>query len=157
MTAGPKEGDAGGETNEMDEELLPSPILAKATLRGKVNAWGLADVEEVIEAARSAGLATLGGVAQFRLPDGICEMHWHEANASDRRPGEPWHEFVRRSADEVLAIFREKVAPVDYLAEARRGPFFHDKMRQGVDVLASLCFVLHFQAERTPAPERPRD
>ena len=139
----------------MDEELLPAPILAKATLCGKEYAWPLADVEQVIEAARSAGLATLGGQAQFRLPDGICEMYWREADASDRKPNESWSAFVCRSAGEVLARFKEKVANVDYLAEARRWPFLGKQLEQGVDVLAYLCFVLYFQAEKTPEPTRP--
>jgi hypothetical protein len=145
----------------MDEVLLPSPILAKAALRGKEYAWAFADVETVIEAARSAGLATLGGQAQFRLPDATCEMYWREADASERRPSEPWLEFVCRSADEVLATFREKIKSVDYFAEAREWPLLREKMKQGVNILASLCLVLYFQAEtpaeQSAAADRPRE
>src|SRR5262245_4241167 len=107
----------------MNEKLLPPSILAKATLRGNEYAWPFASVEETISAARASGLATVGGQAQFRLPDGICEMYWLKADASDRRAGEQWQEFVSRSAQEVLTTFKEKVVSADYLAEVRNWPF----------------------------------
>jgi hypothetical protein len=138
----------------MDEELLPPSILAKGSLRGNEYAWQFGDVKDVVAAARAAGLATLGGQAQFRLPDGICEMYWLDADASYRRPGEPWSAFVGRSADEVLAAFREKVVPADFLAEAQRWPFLCTKIEEGLNVLDYLCFVLSFQTERSALPQR---
>jgi hypothetical protein len=132
----------------MDEALLPPAILGKATRRGNEYAWPLASVEEAITAARASGLATLGGQAQFRIPEGTCELYWLDAHASeDRRAGEPWPEYVTRSAREVLARFREKVLPADFLAEARQWSILHEKIKAGVNVLDYLCFVLAFQAE----------
>jgi hypothetical protein len=145
----------------MDEVLLPSPVLAKATLRGNEYAWPFGNVEEAILAARSAGLATLGGQVQFRLPDGTCELYWRSATAADRQPRESWPAYVHRSAAEVLASFREKILAVDYLAEARQWPFLHEKLEAGVNILDFLCFVLYFQAEKQAGPgaaaDRPRE
>jgi hypothetical protein len=131
----------------MDEALLPPAILAKATRRGNEYAWPFACVEEAIMGAQASALATLGGQAQFRIPEGTCEMYWLDADASDRRIGEPWPEFVTRSAQEVLTWFRERVVGADFLAEARQWPILREKIEDGVNVLDYLCFVLDFQAE----------
>ena len=130
----------------MDKAFLPPAILEKATLRGNEYAWPFEAVEETIVAAQAAGLATLGGQAQFRIPDGTCEMYWLGADASDRRDGEPWSEYVARSAREVVDRFRQKVVPADFLAEARQWPILREKMEAGVNVMDYLCFVLDFQA-----------
>jgi hypothetical protein len=130
----------------MDEAILPPAVLARATLRGNEYAWPFEAVEETIFAAQASGLATLGGQAQFRIPDGTCEMYWLDASASDRRDGEPWSDFVARSAREVLAGFRQKVVPADFLAEARQWPILHEKIEAGVNVMDYLCFVLYVQA-----------
>ena len=130
----------------MDEALLPPAILAKATLRGNEYAWPLETVEETILAAQASGLATLGGQAQFRIPDGTCEMYWLDADASGRRDGEPWLQFAARSALEVVAGFRQKVVPADFHAEARQWPILREKIEAGVNVMNYLCFVLYFQA-----------
>jgi hypothetical protein len=134
-------------TCDMDERLLPNAVLAKATLRGNEYAWAFADVEEAIVAAQSLGLATLGGQAQFRLPNGTYEMYWLDADASDFQPGEPWPTFVNRSAAEVLALFKENVTNANFLAEARQSPILCEQIDKGTNVLDYLCFVLDFQAE----------
>ena len=131
----------------MDEALLPPSILAKATLRGKEYAWPIACVEEAISAARASGLATVGGQAQFRIPEGTCEMYWLDADASERRACEPWPEFVTRSAQEFLARFQDKIVGADFLAEAQQWPILREKIEAGVKVLDYLCFVLYLQAE----------
>lgn len=127
--------------------MLPAAILAKATLRGNEYAWPIDCVEEAIFAAQAAGLATLGGQIQFRIPEGTCEMYWHNADASDRRRCEPWSEFVRRSAQEVLAGFKDKIMAADFLAEARQWPVLREKIETEVNILDDLCFVLYFQTE----------
>jgi len=137
----------GLKTCGMDEALLPPEILAKSTLRGNEYAWPFAAVEEAIIAAQASALATLGGQAQFRIPDGTCEMYWLNADASDRGVGEPWPEFVTRSAQEVSARFSEKVITTDFLAEVRQWPILREKIEAGVNVLDYLCFVLVFRAE----------
>ena len=131
----------------MDETRLPPSILAKATLRGNEYAWPFEWVEEAISVAVTLQLVTLGGQAQFRLPDGICEMYWLNADAPDRRLAEPWSEFVSRSALVVLRRFEETVASADYVAEAHQWPFLQEKIKDGVNTLDYLCFVLYFQAE----------
>jgi hypothetical protein len=129
--------------------LLPPSILAKASLRGKEYAWPLDAVEEAIAAGRAAGLVTLGGQVQFRLPDGICELYWISANAGERRPDESWDVFVNRSADEMLRQFREEVVVHDFLSEARSWPFLRRQIDKGVDVLCCLYFVLYFETEES--------
>jgi hypothetical protein len=130
----------------MDEALLPPAILAKATLRGNEYAWPFEVVEETIFAAQASGLATLGGQAQFRIPEGTCEMYWLDADASDRRDGEPWREFVARSTREVVAGFKQKVVSADFLAEARQWPILREKIEAGINIMDCLRFVLYFQA-----------
>jgi len=137
----------------MEELLLPAPILAKATVHSNEYAWPFDSVEEVIAAAQAAELATLGGQAQFRMPEGICEMYWLEADASDRRVGESWPEFVKRSAHEVLARFQDKVTKANYNNEARQWPILCEQIEKGTNVLDFLCFVLYFQAEPGKASE----
>jgi hypothetical protein len=87
------------------ESLLPPAVLCKALLRGNEYAWPLDDVPAAIAAARSVGLATLGGQVQFRTPDGTCELYWLNADAEDWRSGEAWSEFVTRSAEQVARGF----------------------------------------------------
>src|SRR5262249_53960032 len=96
-----------GGANLMGEQELPPSVLNKATVRGNEYAWPLSAVEEAVAAARACGLADLGGQAQFRIPEGICELYWLAADSSARLPGEPWEGYVNRSADEVLARFAD--------------------------------------------------
>ena len=65
---------------------VPDPVLDQHHL-------GLA-----IAAAQKCGLATVGGVVQFRIPAGTCELYWRCADAESQRPGELWSEYVARSA-----------------------------------------------------------
>ena len=60
----------------MCEELLPPSVVSKATLSGSEYAWSLEAVEKTVTAAAACGLANLGGQAQFRIPDGICDLYW---------------------------------------------------------------------------------
>ena len=56
------------------ELRLPHDLLQRASLRGSEYAWPIEDIPKVIEAARQANLASIGGQLQFRLPDGgTCE------------------------------------------------------------------------------------
>lgn len=122
--------------------LLPREILAKASLRGNEYAWGLADVEEAVAAAQNCGLVTVGGQAQFRVPEGICEMYWIEADATPINEGEAWEAYVRRSGDEVVSKVRQIVAKTDFREEAANFSFLRDRIEQGLPVLDHLCFVL---------------
>jgi hypothetical protein len=129
----------------MPELRLPAPVLAKATFQGYEHAWRLADVPEAIAAARACGLATIGGVAQFRTPAGTGELYWWSADAGPRWPGESWGQYVARSAAEVLA--RVQQLPVaEMVAEGLRWPEIAALRDTGVDVSNYLCFVLYFDA-----------
>jgi len=107
----------------MDEERLPASVLAKALRSGNEYGWPLDAVEETIAAAQSVGLVTIGGQPQFGLQDGTCEMYWLNADATPRRIGESWVDYVRRSADEVVIRFRELVAKTDFAKEANEWEF----------------------------------
>lgn len=104
-------------------------------------------VDDAVDSAEACGLANLGGQAQFRFPDGVCELYWHSLDPTDRMPGEPWPSYVRRSADEVRIQFRSIMGSVDFAAEVDRWPFLHEKLLVGVPVLDHLCFVLYFRQE----------
>jgi len=56
------------------ELRLPRDFLRRAVVRCTECAWPIADIPKVIDAARQANLASVGGQLQFRLPDGgTCE------------------------------------------------------------------------------------
>lgn len=132
----------------MIEELLPPAILAKASVRGNEYAWDLSDIEEVINAGQDCGLATLGGQAQFRVPDGTCEMYWICAKSAPRVQEEPWTHYVQRSANEVLLQIRQIITNTDFRSEASQWPLLLERMQQGDEILNYLCFVLYFEANR---------
>ncbi len=97
-----------------------------------------------INDARQRGLETIGGQAQFRLPDGTCELYWIDLDPADRKLGESWMDWVNRSADEAISKFRERMAKTDWKSEIQNWPFLREKAASGVDVMSHLCFVLYF-------------
>src|SRR5947209_6989820 len=141
----------------MPELRLPAPLLAKASLLGYEHAWRLTDVPEVIAAAQGCGLATVGGVVQFRIPAGTCELYWRCTDAEPRRPNEPWDEYVARSAAEVLAGVR-KLPVAEMIVEGLQWTQVAALRDAGQDVSECLCFVLYFDAEEAEqgAADRPR-
>ena len=138
---------SAGEGGKLDEDRLPEAVLAKASLRGSEYAWPLPDVEDAIAAAKACGLTTLGGQAQFRFPDGTCELHWVNAQATERQLGETWDAYVLHSAADMTTQFRRVVASTDFGAEARDWPFLRAKVEAGVPVMDYLCFVLYFTGD----------
>ena len=133
----------------MCEQRLPPSVLRKASLRGKEYAWPLAVVEEVVTAAVACGLANGGGVAQFRIPDAVCDLYWLSVESEKRLHDEPWGRYVTRSADEVLARFSDLRSRTDFIKEGISFPCLHQLHRQGVDLDQYLCFVLYFNPEPT--------
>ena len=132
----------------MNENLMPQAILEKALIRGNEYAWKLSDIEEAINAGRVCRLATVGGQAQFRLPDGTCEMYWISATATPRVQGESWSQYVERSATDVRSQFRQIAETTDFRQEATKWPLLVKRMEQGDDILNYLCFVLYFDADK---------
>ncbi len=132
----------------LPEQLLPSIILAKASLHGNEYAWRIDDVEDTIRAACSANLAAIGGQIQFRLRDGTCELYWLAADSSPKQDDEDWSVFVSRSAGEVIEKFRNLRANSDFVAEGvNEFTFLSEKHDQGVFLADYLYFVLYFEAE----------
>lgn len=128
----------------MVEHLLSPAVLARASLRGNEYAWPPASVEMAINDAREHGFATLGGQAQFRLPDGTCELYWIDVDPSEQRPSESRHDWVQRSADEAIAKFRQRMASTNWDAEVQKHPFLRERAAAGIDLLPHLRFVLYF-------------
>src|SRR4051812_37356393 len=93
---------------------LPKEMLKTASKVGNECAWSPTHVEEAMNLARQHGLETIGGQAQFRLSDGTCELYWVNVDPSKRKPGEPWLEWVNRSADEAIAKFRQRMAQTNW-------------------------------------------
>jgi hypothetical protein len=125
---------------------LPAAVLAKASRLGYEHAWRLRDAPEAIAAARACGLATVGGVVQFRIPVGTCELYWREADAEPRRTGEPWSEYAARSAEEVSAAVHRLPVP-EMIAEGVNGFSEIAALRDaGTDVAEYLYIVLYFDA-----------
>lgn len=144
----------------MSERLLPEDLLLKASVSGGgEHAWRKNDVEAVLEAARDASLASLGGQPQFQLPDGTCEPYWLNYGSDERRPDEPWQDFVDRSVDETSSTFRRICQKTDFQREARQWQFLKEKIdHQGYDPLQDLWFVISLVTEeeyRSLSAERP--
>jgi hypothetical protein len=134
------------------EERLPAEILALGSCRGNEWAWPVEHVPAAIAAARGLGLATLGGQIQFRCPEGTCELYWLSADSSPRLAGEPWADYVTRSADEVLAGFHRLPANVAALdPEIRRWSVLAEQLRGCADPDRLLCFQLSFVEEGDPS------
>ena len=131
----------------MNERFLPSSVLNRASLRGNEYGWPLAVVEEAVNAAAASGLANLGGQAQFRIPDGTCELYWLSLDSGERWPDEPWESYVVRSAAEVLVQFAALRERTDFIKEALLWPELAQLHATGVDLNQYLCFVLSFVTE----------
>jgi hypothetical protein len=103
-------------------ELLPQELLDRASLRGNEYAWRIAEIPNVISAARAANLLNVGGQLQFRLPDGAtCECYWVEVDTFKTVPSDlNWESRVARSAATALANFENLQAKYDFIAEGKR-------------------------------------
>jgi hypothetical protein len=137
----------------MCERFLPASVLSRASLRGNEYAWPLAAVEEAVAAAAASGLANLGGQAQFRIPEGTCELYWLSLDSGERRPDEAWESYVTRSAAEVLEQFAALRERTDFIKEALQWPVLAQLQATGVDLNHYLCFVLYFDSR--PCADQP--
>ena len=112
---------------------LPANVIATATLRGNEYSWAVGTFLDALENAHAAGFGCIGGQFQFRFPDAICEMWWHQADAGGPKPGEDWSSYVKRSTDTIRTQFLRTMESANFLEEAREWPMIQEKMRQGVD------------------------
>jgi hypothetical protein len=133
----------------MEEDRLPLSLRNKASIStGGEHAWRKENIEEVIQAARVAGLATIGGQVQFQFPDGTCEAYWLCYSASSQAADESWATYVERSAQQVVIQFNQLCATTDFVREAMQWEFIRQKVQTGrIDPLDHLWFVLYFGAE----------
>ena len=131
------------------ESMLPVHLLERATLRGRELAWTVADIPEVIEAARSAGLVSIGGQLQFRFPDGVtCECYWIEVDTFRTiSPDLPWQERVRLTAEEASLQFRVLRECYDFAAEGRNAcSEYIDRFEASRGkLLDAMCFVWYLE------------
>jgi hypothetical protein len=126
---------------------LPQAFLSKASLRGREYAWPLDAVEDVITAAAQNAFACIGGQAQFRIPDGTCEMYWLSIERGKRLPEEAWENYVKRSSTETLSQFRALRQKTDFMKEALSWPDVAKLLARGDDLNQYLCFVLYFDTQ----------
>jgi hypothetical protein len=134
------------------ETLLPKDLIARASLRGREYAWRISDIPEVIEAARSCGLVSIGGQLQFRFPDGsTCECYWVEVDTYKAMPTSfsTWAERVEKSAELARASYENLLASHDLIEEGRKAfsQVFSDFEQSGQDVSDAMCFVWYLKAE----------
>jgi hypothetical protein len=127
------------------ELRLPQEILRRASFRGNEYAWPIEDIPKVIEAARQANLASIGGQLQFRLPDGgTCECYWVEVDTYKSVPASlPWQERVKQTATVARADFSRLLSKFDFLTEGRRSfaEHFNRLEAEGGDPTQTMCFV----------------
>jgi hypothetical protein len=138
----------------MEEDRLPPRIRDKAAVSANNEyAWRKDDIEEVIHAARSAGLASIGGQVQFQFPDGTCEAYWLCYSAPSQANNEPWAIYVERSAQEIYSQFQHLCATSDFAQEAMHWEFIRKKVQTDQsDPLDHLWFGLYFAAESPLTP-----
>ena len=104
-----------------DEAHLPPDILARATRNGNEYGWSVADIPQVIEAARAAGLVNIGGQLQFILPNGTCECYWIDVDTFKQLSTSlPWDQQVQLSARIALAEIQRLQKEKDFIAEGRK-------------------------------------
>jgi len=124
--------------------LLPPDIVNGASQRGDEYGWRVSDFLGAIAAAKSHGLACLGGQFQFRLPEGIYEMYWVNADSTERRSGETWADYSERSCSEVLGKFKDLASKTDFVKEA-------SKLGLLSSATEGLVFVAYFETEASLA------
>jgi hypothetical protein len=130
---------------EHAEECLPKELLRRASVRGHEYAWRIADIPEVIEATKRAGMISVGGQLQFRFPNGVtCECYWVEVDTFRTiSPDLPKNEAAIQSATAAQSAFQALKARFDFIAEGRSsfGKTFEEFEAAGDDPDDAMCFV----------------
>ncbi len=128
-------------------------ILAEATrtgtLRGNEWAWKPSELPAVFQKAKELKIAAIGGTAQFRLPDGTCELYWISIDTKLPTDNETWEEYAIRSNDEALAQLTHQTQTINFHREAANWSFVSEHtLDRGIDPLDFLCYVFYFSDER---------
>ena len=144
---------------DLAEALLPADILARADFRHNEYAWRVADLPEVIAAARDQNLRNLGGQLQIRTTDAIGECYWVAIDTCQTIPEDlPWDVQVRMAADIALASLAEISEEFDFAQELRDA--FPDPVAAyeaaGNTLSDAVWFAWYVDAEtHDTAPEAP--
>ncbi|MFQ5965939.1 MAG: hypothetical protein ACE5KZ_16865 [Candidatus Scalinduaceae bacterium] len=135
----------------MEEKLLPKVILSKASVSpGGEHAWKMEDVPKVIEAARVAGLANLGGQLQFQGSIGTAEPYWLNFEPTKRNINESWLQYVNRMAQETLKDFERLCKNTDFEKEGcQNWKHIKEAKEKGININEHLWFVLYFKSDST--------
>jgi hypothetical protein len=133
------------DTEASAELRLPAEVLARAVMSGREYAWRVADIPMVIEAAREAELASIGGQLQFLIPTGgTCECYWVEVDPSKQlEEGLEWPLVVAETHDIALREFAEIQEKYDFIEEGRRAFDEHlsSAERAGFSIEEMMYFV----------------
>lgn len=130
------------------KDQLPSEIAVGSTLRQNEYGWTLDSFPAALAAAERLGIACVGGQFQFRAGEAVYEPFWISADSSERRPAEPWSDYVRRSCGEVAESFRRLVQSTDFRAASLEGPNLCTSHEAILDPLKALVFVAYFVTEQ---------
>jgi hypothetical protein len=136
---------------EDPERHLPPELLRRASYHGSEYAWRVEDIPLVIEAARAAGLVSVGGQLQFRFPGGVAEVWPMEVQPhSQMLAGLTWAEEVDESAKYALSQFRGLLARHDLLEEGRRlfPVVFRTQEQQGRNPRDDMWFVWYLNEHK---------
>ncbi len=135
---------------EHPEESLPDELLCKASIKGHEYAWRVADIPEVIETTKLAGMISIGGQLQFRFPSGVtCECYWVEVDTFKTVPADlSRNDVVVQSATVALSDFEALKSRFDFIAEGRSnfGKTFEEFEAEGGDPQDTMCFVWYVKA-----------
>jgi hypothetical protein len=127
------------------EKYLPDEILQKAIVSGNEYGWKRPDFKETVEKAVELGLGIFGGQVQFKLPDGTCELYWHNYDTADRKIDENWRDYCRRTKDECLKKFEKLPSDTDLIKEGIENfHFLREKSNTDNQLGDYLIFILYF-------------
>lgn len=132
------------------EYNLTDDMMARASFRGNEYAWLISDLPAVIDQVRHAGLVSIGGQLQFRIPDGgTCECSWVQISSYPSAFFSlPWSQRVSRSAEIALSEFQKLQVDFDFAAEGRNSwRELANFEAQGGDLHSITCFVWYVEAE----------
>lgn len=126
---------------------LPPEVLLGATLRDNEYGWKLSAFPAALAAAERHELTCLGGQLQFWVDSAVAEAYWCNADSSERMPEEAWHEYVKRSCNEVKDKFTELVRDLDAQKLIAEWPTL-STLLGGRDPEAVLLFIGYFVTEQ---------
>ena len=130
---------------ETEEKYLPTEILQKAIVSGKEYGWKRIDFKEVVDKAVEIGLGIIGGQIQFKLPDGTCELYWHNYDTNERQSGESWKNYCLRTKEECLSQFEKLPTDSELVKEGIESfEFLKEKSKTDLNLKDFLIFTLYF-------------